>query len=255
MSLIKFDEELCIKSKEIFAKDEVITQIWRKHYAPSNKIGNCSNLFRLHMPTDVEDFYKKYITYASLHQELNIRDRGLSEEEIIKLANEYKEEVESYSEKRYDISEYINDMLCHIIIETFNGHISEIEVIKYLNSLGYECGYVDGYYDAKYGIDIVVKSPTKFFIQVKPFSFFLSKRYDTKLDQTKLYDTNNIVKEEFGINTFYVIYSKDRATGKISWIKNKKTDSFCFRLSDIYDNNKNIVINFQKDIVYSQELK
>lgn len=49
MSLIKFDEELCIKSKEIFAKDEVITQIWRKHYAPSNKIGNCSNLFRLHM--------------------------------------------------------------------------------------------------------------------------------------------------------------------------------------------------------------
>ena len=255
MSLIEFNEEECIKSKNIFSKNEIITEIWRKHYAPSNKIGNCSNLYRLHKPKDINDFYKKYITYASTHQELSIRDRGLSEEELISLAKEYKSEVEKLIEEQYELNEYINDMLCHIIIETFNGHICEIEVINYLNSLGYECGYVDGYYDAKYGIDIVVKNPLHFYIQVKPFSFFLSKRYDTKFDQVKLYDTNKLVKKEFGICTFYVIYSKDKKNGKVSWIKNKKTNSFCFKLGEIYNKEKEIEFDFQNDIIYCQKLK
>ena len=239
--MFKFIEKLCIEAKEKLHKNSEIGIIWKDNFSYSNKIGNCTNLYRLLRPTSYKDFYFKYIKYASENIEKKIYDRGLTYGELITLAEEYKSMCESKTNLKYDLEIYFYDALCHIIIETKDGQKNEEDFIRYLESIGYECSNIDGRNDAKFGVDIkLVKDGNDFgFIQVKPISFFKTNRADTQNDRIKLCEKYEMTKKEYGLDTFYAIYSKKN--DRVYWYKNGK--SFCFRINDLFTYDKTDIPN------------
>ena len=71
-----------LKAKEQLRKVSLIREIWHSRFAPSNKIGNCTDLFRKHNPISEKDFCDKYFKYAEEHQDLPINERGLTYDEL-----------------------------------------------------------------------------------------------------------------------------------------------------------------------------
>lgn len=229
----KFDVEECNNSKLILGGSSDVMNVWRANFAPSVSVGNCSNLYRLLKPSSASDFFEKYIDYAEKNKDKRIYDRGLTFNELVDLAERFKEESERYSGENHDLRVYLNNALCHIIVETWDGQQMERDFINYLKSLGYECDKFDGHIDAKYGVDIRCSKDGKkpIAIQIKPISFFYSKREDVKKDRIGLYLKHLSAKNDLGIETFYAIYKKDGDV--VKWIKNG--DGFRFRLTDLFD--------------------
>lgn len=243
---IEYNRENTVKAKNTLRKDDKISTIWKRFYAPSNIIGNCTNLYRLHKPISEEDFFNKYIQYALEHKDLPISKRGLSEEELINLANDYMQRGNAVSKKPHQFDTYLNDMICHIITETYDGKIQEINFTKFLESLGYKCDYFEGSIDGKYGLDIkVTKSDGKLSaIQIKPISFFTSTRSDVQADRINLCVKYEKTLSEQKFKTYYAIYKKD-SNNNILWVKNK--DGFRFRIEELFSYDKeNIYQTFSR---------
>lgn len=232
--MFDFDYVKCIEAKAILGKNGVISKIWHDTFAPSNRIGNCTNLYRKHKPVSHRDFYEKYISYATSHPEERINDRGLSYEELLSLAERYKKTSEERTGVSYDLSTYFYDAVCHIIVETWNGQRLEREFMQFLRMLGYECGKFDGRIDAEYGVDIkVTRSDGRISaIQIKPISFFKSNRWDVQRDRISLCKKYEAAKENLGIKTYYAVYAKDKETGDVKWIKNG--DGYRFRINELF---------------------
>ena len=130
-----FSKEQCIKAKSLLGKNGAISSIWRNIFAPSNRIGNCTNLYRILKPKSCEDFFDKYIKYASEHKELPISKRGLDEIELLLLAEKYRKIVSEKTGITHDLMVYYYDALCHIIVETWDGQQNERDFITFLTSL------------------------------------------------------------------------------------------------------------------------
>lgn len=226
-----------VKAKEKIGKHNLISEIWRYSYAPSNKIGNCTDLFRKLRPTNEKDFCDKYFQYAEEHKdELPITKRGLTYDEFVKLVTEYMTRGNAASGYEYEYDDYFNDALCHIITETYDGKIQEMDFMNFLTELGYECGYFDGKVDAKYGVDIKVTNPKNgkvSAIQIKPVSFFKSRRSDVVKDQKHLIHKYHNCLNDFGIKTYYAIYYKDKETGAVLWLKNG--DGYRFKIDELFE--------------------
>ena len=210
MSII-YNKENTISAKNILRTDEKICDIWKIYYSPSNKIGNCTNLYRLHKPKTYEDFFQKYVSYASEHKDLPISKRGLTEEEIIKMANDYMERGNAVSDKPHQFETYLNDIICHIITETFDGKVQETNFSKFLETLGYKCDYFEGSIDALYGLDIKVTNQygRASAIQIKPLAFFTSPRIYIQKDRINLCAKYEKALSEQKLKTYYAIYKKD----------------------------------------------
>ena len=230
-----FNSDKCLKSKAILGKNSIISTIWHNYFAPSNKIGNCTNLYRLLEPTDCNDFYEKYVKYGEEHSCLPISKRGLSYNELVLLAEKYKKTVEDKLNVKYDLSIYFYDALCHIIVETWDGQQNERDFIKFLTNLGYNCSKFDGKIDAEYGVDIKVTRDDGRIsaIQIKPISFFKSNRSDVQADRISLCVKYEEALKKFGFKTYYAIYSKDKTTGDITWVKNG--NGYRFRINELFD--------------------
>lgn len=230
-----FNSDKCLKSKAILGKNSIISTIWHNYFAPSNKIGNCTNLYRLLEPTDCNDFYEKYVKYGEEHSYLPISKRGLSYNELVLLAEKYKKTVEDKLNVNYDLSMYFYDALCHIIVETWDGQQNERDFIKFLTNLGYNCSKFDGKIDAEYGVDIKVTRDDGRIsaIQIKPISFFKSNRSDVQADRISLCVKYEEALKKFGFKTYYAIYSKDKTTGDITWVKNGS--GYRFRINELFD--------------------
>lgn len=230
-----FNSDKCLKSKAILGKNSIISTIWHNYFAPSNKIGNCTNLYRLLEPTDCNDFYEKYVKYGEEHSCLPISKRGLSYNELVLLAEKYKKTVEDKLNVNYDLSMYFYDALCHIIVETWDGQQNERDFIKFLTNLGYNCSKFDGKIDAEYGVDIKVTRDDGRIsaIQIKPISFFKSNRSDVQADRISLCVKYEEALKKFGFKTYYAIYSKDKTTGDITWVKNGS--GYRFRINELFD--------------------
>ncbi len=230
-----FDYKKCLEAKKLLGKNSTISTIWRNCFAPSNKIGNCTNLYRKLQPKDAEDFCGKYVKYAEQNKNLPISQRGLTIDELIDLSEKYKELSESKTKLSYDSSIYLNDALCHIIIETWDGQQNERDFISYLEKLGYKCSKFDGSVDAKYGVDIKVERGDGRIsaIQIKPISFFKSNRNDVQNDRINLCLKYETALRDIGIKTYYAIYYKDKITGDITWVKNN--GMYRFRINELFN--------------------
>lgn len=145
-----------IKAKQEIGRYGIISSIWHDKFAPSNKIGNCTNLFRKLKPKNEKDFCDKYFQYAEEHKDLPISQRGLTYDEFVELVKNYMTMGNEASGMDFQYETYFNDALCHIITETYEGKIMELSFMRFLESLGYECDFFAGDIDAKYGVDIKV---------------------------------------------------------------------------------------------------
>ena len=232
--MLIFNREECVKAKNILGRNSSISMIWRNRFAPSNKIGNCTNLYRKLKPLNCEDFYLKYIDYAEKHSDLPISKRGLSYDELISLCEKYKADVEEKTNVNYDLSVYFHDALCHIILETWEGQQNERDFAAFLEKLGYSCSTFDGSVDSEYGVDIkVTRSDGRISgIQIKPISFFVSNRNDVQSDRINLCYKYESALHNFGFKTYYAIYVKDKATGEVKWLKNG--DGYRFRIDELF---------------------
>ena len=237
--MINFSRTRCVNAKKKLGGDGNIMSIWRKCFAPSNHVGNCTNLYRKLKPNSCEDFFRKYVEYAKENVGMPISQRGLSEEELFDLARHYKETCEGRGTSvDASVDDYLNDALCHIIVETWDGQHTEQEFVDFLeNTLpqGYKCSKFEGSMDAKYGVDIkVTRSDGKVSaIQIKPVSFFMSNRPDVQKDRMKLCEKYVSTISDHSIKTYYAIYNQDKETGDVQWMVN--TDGrFRFKVDDLF---------------------
>lgn len=230
-----FNKEECLKAKSLLGKNSVISTVWHDYFAPSNRIGNCTNLYRKLRPKSCDDFYLKYIDYAKNNPNLPISQRGLTYNELYSISERYKKVVEDKINLSYDVSVYFYDALCHIIVETWDGQQNERDFITYLNNLGYKCSKFEGSVDAKYGVDIKVErgDGRVSAIQIKPISFFKSNRSDVQSDRINLCIKYEEALNDMGIKTYYAIYVRDRNTGEITWVKNN--GMYRFRISELFN--------------------
>lgn len=234
------NEDECRKAKEILKKRNTNTIIWRNKFAPSRVIGNCSKLYQIHEPEDYQDFFNKYTLYSSEYKNTkSIAMRGLTEDELNVLAWRYKVECEANGEKEHDVQLYLNEALCHIIIETFDGKKKERDFKNYLRSKGYTILKDDFFDDTVYGIDIkAVKDNKTTLIQIKPLSFFVAERPDTQRDRINLAVKHEMTLEKYGIETMYAIY--DSKTGM--WLTNNNK-GLAFSIDELFKYDKNNIEN------------
>lgn len=230
-----------IEAKNKIGKNGIISTIWHDNFAPSNKIGNCTNLFRKHMPQNEKDFCDKYFKYSEENKGLPISERGLTYDEFVTLVKNYMSTANTKSGMNYDYDTYFNDALCHIITETYDGKIMELEFRKFLESMGYKCDYFDGSTDAKYGVDIkVTRDDGKVSaIQIKPISFFKSKRIDVHRDRVAMVHKYHNFLKDYGCKTYYAIYYKDKNRDITLWLKNG--NGYRFKIDELFSYEKDAI--------------
>ena len=235
--MFEFNYEKCLKYKKQFGKNRNFSLIWRNNFAQSNKIGNCTNLYRKILPVSYEDFYKRYIEYAENNKLSPIKDRGLTYDELISLASDYKSMCEKTCNCNFNIECYFYEAVSHIIIETFDGQYQERVFREYLTKKGYKCECFEGNFDGKYGVDIKIINNSKIFgLQIKPLTFFLSTRDDVVQDQKNLCYKYEKLLHDYNIKTFYAIYVRDK-DNNIKWLKNK--NGFKFKIEELFDYDPN----------------
>ena len=233
-----------IKAKKEIGKYGEISAIYKEYFSPSNKIGNCTNLFRKLKPKNEKDFCDKYFQYAEEHKVLPISQRGLTYDEFVEFVKKYMTMGNEASGMDFPYETYFNDALCHIITETYDGKIIELRFMRFLTSRGYECDCFEGHIDAKYGVDIKIKRKSggqTRAIQIKPFTFFIAKRSDTHEDRIQLIHKYHDFVRDYNIETDYAIYSKDENNGNILWLKNG--NGFRFKIRDLFDYDPNDIDN------------
>ena len=236
---IIFSENACRDAKDKLKRNEKIMKIWNDNFAPAKAIGKCSTLITRYNPETYEEFFIRYVQYAQNYQDQPVKDRGLTIDELHELAKKYKTLSEAQCPSvNFDEETYLNDAICHIIVETFDGRNKERDIIKRLTCLGQNAVMADDDFDRKYGIDIICKnSEGKIVmgIQVKPHTFLTSTRRDVGDDRRRLYEKHIKTKNELGIETYYVVYnSSDK--DKVQWLTNIN-GKICFKLDDLFEKN------------------
>ena len=233
---IVFNEDACRDAKKLLGKNVRIMKTWNDYFAPAKSIGKCSTLITRHQPTTYEDFFNSYIRYARSHIDQPIKDRGLTTDELFKLAENYKRISETNATFSYDVETYLNDALCHIIVETFDGRKKELDIIRRLKELGFEVEVADDEFDRKYGIDIICKKDGKVVmgIQVKPHTFLTSSRKDVGEDRVRLYEKYKKAKDELNIETYYAVYDSS-AKDEVHWLINKD-GKISFKYDVLFEN-------------------
>ena len=239
MEHFNFDINKCIECKKILNKNAVSRKIYKDECSYSKYIGNCTDLYHKLKPIDYEDFYNKELSFASENINLRVEQRGLTYEEFYELAVKYKTMVEEQTDLGYDLSVYFYSLVCHAIIETFNGQMKEEQIIKLLRLRGYNPQKVKGSKDARYGVDIAVEGISEdFYIQVKPISFFLSNYQDTQDDRISCCEKREEVLKLEKIDTYYMIYNLNDKTGELKWLC-KNEDDILFNINDLFQYDKN----------------
>lgn len=240
--MFKYDKNASIKAKKLFNKNNILRNIYHSDFAPSNNIGECINLCEKLKPISHEDFERKYHEYAENNKILSVKERGLTKNELYELVKKYKEKSEKIDNTLSFIEkDYYDALICHIITETYDGYIRENNIYTYFNNVKHfnivKSNYKD---DSKKSIDFIIedKENKKFYIQIKPLSFFKAiNRPDTFKDNQKLVKNYLNLKEKENIDLYLCIYVSDGY--KTEWLKNKN-GGICHKIEKIYKNIENI---------------
>lgn len=193
-------------------------------------VGNCSYLYSVLKPLNYQDFFEKYVNYINpINEGEKIKRNqfyGRTIDDLIRLAKYYQEQA---NDATFTLEDYFDDIVCHVIIETFDGHKAEKELMTILNKYGFEVEETEGDMDAEYGVDLIVRKNGEFkeFIQVKPISTFvrtnpslIEDRVNFYLKQVKL---NEYVKNHQDIykerDIIYMLYDYRHLieTGEVLW--------------------------------------
>lgn len=242
-----YNYEKSMDARDLFKKYKKTNEIWRDYYQDGAHIGNLMDLMAILNPNTPEEFEKKYYEYNEANPSLKIGERGRTHEEMLQLTETYKNHCirDIKDLPIFTDQQWYDCVIAHTISETFNGNFYEIQAMNLLNSKGIKCTQVKNYidengnktnikFDSKYGVDLLaeINNENKFYIQVKPISFFngFRNRFDTRLDNYTLIEKYFKVKNELNREVYYAIYnSRER-----EWVANKN-DGICFRLNQIYD--------------------
>lgn len=209
----KYYKELTKKSY-----DTVLNSFYQKAFRQYDVVGKCMTSFCKWYDETTDytlknfiDFYFAYITSLTCFERLASSLCYLCSSEGLKISKE----------------ECLDILICHAIVETYDGGIKE--------------NFIDGYikkqegtlplpkndiWDREYGIDkSFVYHKRTYFIQIKPVSFFLGKNSETIKDRNlAIIKTNKfkIDNEEYKDAIFrYVIY--DEREDGIYFLKNKES--------------------------------
>ena len=161
----------------------------KKMVAPEN-VGYCSFIFQEFIKQwdneelpSVQDFANFYFSYT---KEKDKRYCGRTIEEFTKLSEKYYnlcDDISLYPEQCFD------DLVNHVIIETFDGQIREIILKKEYAKKGYVLEQTSGEWDHEYGVDFIIKDKSgiiKGYIQCKPISFFSSTANNSCVSDRKM---------------------------------------------------------------------
>lgn len=222
-------------------------------------IGNNTWLYKTLNPVDYQDFFDKYLACAkgeSLDPNKKYRrwdlkkdeHSGRTLEDLITLAKFYKE---SCNHVDYPIEDFFDDLVNHIIIETYDGHQAERELGDILSRRGGEVEETDGDFDSKFGVDLIVKTKKNtYYIQVKPFSTFskMQPHDGLRKDRINFFEKQRYLDNYLGKHAeiVYMMYDKRHMdkTGEILWMC--KGDKVSFHLSEL-TNEKGDTLIYWKD--------
>lgn len=237
--------------------------IWRK-LSPSPFVGNCSYLIHRYNPKSYEEFWNMYINDFSNESYMwdtckGDPHRGRSIEQINNLATLYHQ---ACNDPNITLEDCFDDVVNHVIIETFDGHIVERALREKLNESGdLMIEEMEDEWDSKYGIDlkIISKKDANYFryIQVKPISFFIGNSNASLIeDRKKRFDSENsfkIMLENYGKENqynpiLYMAYDKrlldTQGIIKFMWIGKKNK----FTLNELINENGFTKVNFNEII-------
>lgn len=253
-----FSSEL--KSREYYEKNkEKFNAKCNEQYKVINGrkfVGDNSWLFKHLQPKNYQDFFNKYLAFTngpSLNPDRNYTKWGLMKDEhygrtlddLITIAKFYKSLCPHVD---YPLEEFFDDIVNHIIIETFDGHQAEIELRDILVKNGFEVKEIDGDLDAKCGVDLsITKNGKTNYIQVKPLTTFLGNSNESlKKDRKNFFDKqrklNNYLGEDNEI--IYMMYDRNHMikTREVLWFY--KGDKVKFKLNELTDINGNALNKF-----------
>lgn len=218
-------------------------------------VGNCSLLYRKLNPTSYQDFFDKYVSYIAPDDQTygeSIRRNpkyGRSVNDLTRLAEYYKRICR---DETIPLENFLDDVICHTIIETFDGHQAERELKHILLEKGFNVNETEGDLDAKLGVDLVVRGKNGMvqnLIQVKPISTFLGNN-----NQSLIKDRKNFFTKQEDLNRqlgtvkeiVYMLYDSNhlRKYREVLWYY--KGDKVRFRLDELVDRN-GIVSNILSD--------
>ena len=237
----------CKAAKRILGGYAAMQNVYHDNFAPSEYIGNCTALRRKLCPNSYEDFFEKMVTFAENNVELPIIKRGLTRDELVESGKRYKQMIEERNPYiNNDLNVYINDLLCHIIVETYDGGLRENEIIDYLTKYrGISCENFEWDIDTKYGVDVKIEMDNgmKYGIQVKPISFFCPYKHRPSkaallTDWVGMVNKRDMMRDNFGMDTIYAIYVQDKKTGDVEWVK-RDNGKLTFRLEDLFTYDEN----------------
>lgn len=213
-------------------------------------IGDNSWLFKELKPENYQDFFNKYLEYntigvKSLNPNEDYKDKwclkkcekcGRTLEDLIAIARYYKKLCPNVD---YPLEDFFDDLVNHIIIETYDGHQAERCLKNFLISKDFNVEETDGDFDANFGVDLIVKKNNqKKYIQVKPISTFIGNNNDGLIK-----DRINFFKKQQKLDAFlnehneiiYMLYNKNLMdkTNKIEFYF--KGSHSTFKLNELID--------------------
>lgn len=214
-----------------------------KRIAGRKYIGCCSYLYEKLRPSSYQDFFEKYIkdgedTYGN--PDISPEERGRTMDEITSLAERYRSLVGNFN---IPLETYVDDIVMHTIIQTFNGQHAERVVKDALETSGFTVERGTKEEDTLMNIDMKVygkHSPNvNWLIQVKPVSTFTGNyNFSLREDRSRFF-----LKHEKGHELypnapyFYILYKMgNEETDNIYWVHKKGSD-FKFTLDELCDTN------------------
>lgn len=210
-----FNEDRITKTFNIMNTFNVVNLVWKgdnivKGLCKASKTGHGSNLFDKLSPISHTDFYNKLVKYANDNKyKLKIYDRGMTFDELLCLANEFKRNVEQLDKELvFSVDAYVDYIMYVNVIQTFDGHINEVMLSEYIQNNWYKDAHrVTGELDSRYGVDILYRGDTRG-IQIKSINFFLGNKESVIHDRLNIKTLKDEVKTKFNIDMKYAIFDR-----------------------------------------------
>lgn len=222
------DDYLYAKNK---LKGKIPSQVWRDKYSCRKSIGSCVHLCNKFKPKTYEEFYEKYLKSGAEDIMLDKKFRGRTVDELEQIAYNWKTDV---GDNNTPLSVYYDGVIVHAIVETLQGVKYENELINQLVSSGYTVEHGSDAEDSEMGIDIKVykEGGLKYLLQLKPISFIVSKRPDTKRDRVEAFRKHKKAHDKYpNVSLYYLIYNK----WTDNWIVNASNNSCFFKYEELVD--------------------
>lgn len=240
------------KNKQLFNKKyNSIT----KKYINRDRIGSCSYLFLKYHPSSYQEFADRYFDdydYNTFDYRTCTGDRhyGRSVEQLVCIANRYHQEINNPD---ITLEQCFDDLINHIIIETYDGHQAELHISNLLTTYNvYEINTGIDDLDAICGVDLVIRKKgmnKHHYIQVKPNTTFIGDKNISLLeDRVNFFKKEKKLQDYLKDNTAcieYMVYDTDVYYSRKIFKFLKINGKFRHRLEDLCNADGTMKINLR----------